>query len=395
MSRVRRTLWPLLVVALLVGAAVGVRTGTAQGPARTSAALSPAGTVLPEQYGAVGDGRTDDTRALQAALDALGPGRTLLLPPGRTYRHDGVLVVRRAGSRLAGGGALLAGEEEHSALRLEADDVRVEGVVLRLARTSRRWSGLDQHRLLLGPHDGIVVRDVRVEGSAASGVFVRGARGFRLERLTVQDTRADGIHLTAGASYGVVDRPVVRRSGDDGVAIVSYASDAATSHHLTVLSPLVQGQRQGRGISVVGGEDVVVRDVRVEGSSAAAVLVATEGSPYDTRSTRRVAVDRVVVESANRSADVDHGAVLVTAGARGTVVEDVRISDVRIAGTRPGASAQVGVLVGDGATARDVLLERFSLRGGGPVFRTTGAAGVRRTGWTVDGQPVADDKRAG
>jgi hypothetical protein len=61
-------------------------------------------------YGAVGDGAADDTVAVQAALDGLRPGRTLLFPPG-TYRAAGLLLPAVADVTLrgVGGGGGLGG----------------------------------------------------------------------------------------------------------------------------------------------------------------------------------------------------------------------------------------------------------------------------------------------
>ena len=56
-------------------------------------------------FGAVGDGVTDDTQALQAALDAVSPttGGTVFVPPG-TYCLRGDLFVQRSKTRLLGAG---------------------------------------------------------------------------------------------------------------------------------------------------------------------------------------------------------------------------------------------------------------------------------------------------
>jgi polygalacturonase len=358
-------------------------------PALPAATGGPA-RVLPELYGAVGDGVADDTAALQAALDALRPGDRLVLPGGRTYRHSRVLLARRADSRIEGSGALLASDEERSSLQLVADGVGVSGITLRITGTSDRFHGLDQHRLVLGPHDGLVVSGVRVEGSAGTGVFVYGSTGFRISDVRVSGTRADGVHMTGGASDGLVERPVVVRSGDDGVAVVSYDKDDAATRDITVVGARIRDQRGGRGISVVGGEDVVYRDVHVTGSSAAAVYLATEGAPFHTRSTRRVRVSDVRVVDANRTPAVDHGAVLVYAGAEGREVRDITVDEVRIEGTRSGATRQVSVLADDGR-ARGVLLQDFTVTGGGRVFgANTGEDAYRRADWVVDGEPVPD-----
>jgi hypothetical protein len=351
--------------------------------------------TTPEDFGALGDGVADDTAALQQALDALERGQTLVLQAGRVYRHTQVLVARRPGSRITGPGQLLATDEERSSLQLQADDVQLDGVVLAVAGTTRRWEGLDQHRLVLGRHRGLRVTDVQVTGSAASGIFVDGARGFTIEDAAVSTTRADGIHMTAGAEDGVVRRPVVTGSGDDGVAVVSYQSDPGVTRRIAVLSPQVRGTTGGRGLSVVGGEEILYRDVLVEASSGAGVYLATEGAPYFTRSTRDVRVTGGQVLAANTDSQVDHGAVLVAAGGDGTQVQEVSVTGLTLRDTRPGASAQVGVLAYPGAEVVDVTLADFTVvGGGGAVLRSTASPSqVRVTGWTVDGTAVGDPRQ--
>ena len=54
------------------------------------------------QFGAVGDGKTDDTKALQTAFDALQSGDRLQLEAGKTYRHTDVLTIKNAGVHLSG-----------------------------------------------------------------------------------------------------------------------------------------------------------------------------------------------------------------------------------------------------------------------------------------------------
>lgn len=50
------------------------------------------GIITPDQFGAVGDGVTDDTAAVKAALLRAGPGRTVTLHPGRKYLTNGLAL---------------------------------------------------------------------------------------------------------------------------------------------------------------------------------------------------------------------------------------------------------------------------------------------------------------
>lgn len=401
MSPARLQRWVVAAIAVTVLGSTAAFAFTQAGPAEPAAgpqvtpiatppASPPVGSVLaPETYGAVGDGRADDTQALQAALADLKPGDTLALLPGRTYRHSDVLEVTVPDVVVTGPGTLLASDESRSGLQLSADGIHVRNLALTITGTTRRWDAPAQHRLVLGPYARLAATKVDIRGSAAVGVFVFGARDFRLTDVQVSDTRADGIHMTGGATRGSVDRPVIRRSGDDGVAVVSYGNDPATTSSITVRSPVVRGVVRGRGVSVVGGEDVEYRDVDVSGTYAAGIYVATEGAPYFTRPTRRVRVTGGSVARANRGDDIDHGALLV-AGTREAPATDVVLADLAVSDTSRRASAQVGLRGPRGRVAR-VQLERLTVTGGGHLFRAeTGRDSWTARGWVVDGRPLDD-----
>lgn len=345
--------------------------------------------------GAVGDGETDDTEALQAVFDSAQPGDVVELPEGRTFAHADVLTVTSPGVTITGGGTLLATDEERSSLVLAADDVVLEDVTLRIEETTRRWDAYEQQRLRIDGHSGVVVREVSVEGSAAAGVYVGGGTSdFLLDEVQVSGTRADGIHMTQGAHDGRVVSPVVRDVGDDGVAVVSYAPDGDPCARITVSSPLVDGSSGGRGISVVGGQDITYRDIDVRDTYAAGVYIAAEGS-FDTTGVDGVVVDGGTVTGANTGEDIDHGAVLVFNGTENEVVRDVEISDLDIEGTRASASRQVGLVSDSDDGIADVVLTDISLdeSGDGPerafVSNVEGTT-YRTEGWTLDGDDLPD-----
>ena len=157
------------------------------------------------------------------------------------------------------------------------------GLELRIAQTSRRWSAPAQNKLNLLEHKNIVVRDVWVDGAGAAGVFVYGASNYLIEDVTVENTRADGIHQTHGAHDGIIRRARVRNVGDDGIAIVSYGADGAVCHDIRVESPRFTGNQWGRGFSVVGGQDIIFRDIYAENSNAPPPFIspakASRGTP--------------------------------------------------------------------------------------------------------------------
>ena len=350
-------------------------------------------TVSALTAGAVGDGRTDDTAALQRALDALTPGDVLVLPAGSTFAHADVLEVDVPGVTITGGGILLATDEERSAVRLRADRVTVTDLVLATAATTRRWSAPQQTGLWLDGHRDAVVQDVTVRDAPSAGVFVQGAQHFRLTRVTVTGTRADGIHMTGGARYGLVEQPLTEDTGDDGIAVVSYRDDPARSGDIDVESPRVLGTTGGRGLSVVGGDHVRFTDVEVRDTAAAGIYVACERAEFDTWVPSSVSVTGGSVSGANHDPAIDHGALLVYNGQQTEPLRDVAVADLRIAGTRASASRQVGLIADDDGPISGIVLSGIAITGPGPaqlLASSTDQLEYRATGWTLDGRPVAD-----
>lgn len=328
----------------------------------------------------------DDTLAVQRALNAVPAGGTLLFATGKTYRHSDVLVDRVAGSHLTGGGVLLASNEARSSFWISANNVLVDGgLTFRMGTTTQRWAAWEQTKLRLAGVIGTVLRGIKVEGSAAAGIFIDHSSNFLLEDVSVSNTRADGIHMTAGSHDGTVRRPTVTNSGDDGVAVVSYTSDGVVCNHITVESPVVRGTAWGRGLSVVGGEEVTYTNVNVDSSNAAAVYVADEGSPWYTYSSKNVSFLGGTLTRSNTNTSVDHGAILLYSANPGFTLDNVVVDGLHVSDTRLTASRQVSVL-GGGGTVNGAMLRNLTLSGGGPAFgANVPATSYSTINWFVNG----------
>ncbi len=331
----------------------------------------------------------DATAWLQSRFDALKPGETLTLQPG-VYQHSGVLKMRVAGARINGDGATLqATSDPTSAVQILADNVAISNMILAAPLTGTRYTTADQTKLLVAAN-GVSVSDVTVTGSASAGISVVGATNFRLDRVTVRNSRADGIHITRGANNGQVNNAVTEWSGDDGIAVVSYGGEPSC-HDIVINSPTVTGTTWGRGISVVGGQNISYRNISVTQSSAAGVYVATEGNPWNTGAVSKVDVTGGTVDGANTSTEVIHGAVLVYSGNSKQSVRDVTISGLTIANTPTTATRNVGILVEGGAVSgislTDISLQNTRLT---PLVKYKVPAGsYTASGWTLDGRPIS------
>lgn len=155
-------------------------------------------------YGAVGDGITDDTAALQAWYAA---GGALVIPAG-TYNITGVLQTAVAGTKLRGVGkvTIVTGAAmTTSAIRAWADDCSVENIEIDASASASLSSGIYMagHRYL--------VRDVTITGGTYNprlpktipgpyyGIYVGGSSGYAM----YTDGVLDNI-LTTGGNSGIV-----------------------------------------------------------------------------------------------------------------------------------------------------------------------------------------------
>ena len=332
----------------------------------------------------------DSTAALQTKFDDLRPGDTVKLDPG-TYQHSDVIKLRVPDVHIDGNGAtLIATNDETSAVQITAPGVSLTNVNLVAPPEGRRWAGLDQHKLVVEA-DGVTVSDVTITGSAAAGVFVYGAGNFKLARIAVRHTRADGIHMTNGSHNGQVSDSTTEWTGDDGFAVVSYGNEQPC-HDIVVDSPTVSGTTWGRGVTVVGGENISYRNIAVSQSNGAGVYVATEGNPWYTRSVNQVDVSEGTVNEANSNPQDVYGALLVYSGNGNQSVSNVTVSGLTVSGTPSSAQRNVGVVVDNGTVSnvvyRDIALENTDLP---PLFISpkVPAGSFTTSGWTLDGKPIS------
>lgn len=380
-KRGRAVVDSLIVRRLAVGRSASPRQAPPMPPVPSRTTV-----LTPEEFGAVGNGITDDSAALQRFFDAGTANNELMLPRGMVYAHSNVLQVRNAGELLVGPGMLLATAEATSGVWLMANNITVDDVAFKVARTTKRWVAFEQMEVRLGGYSGITLQDVSVDGSAAAGIYVGDASHFTLDHVTVANTRADGIHMTGGSSYGTVISPTTVNTGDDGIAVVSYTQDGAPCHDITVTDARVMGTSWGRGMSVVGGHHITYRNVYIRSSDAAALYIAAEGAPYYTAAPTDVTVRNALIVDANQDQSVDQGAILVNSGENSVVPSNVTIDNVQITDTRATAARNVGVVSLD-EQPHGIVFDDFTIKGG-PTSAYQGTASPASYSihhWVVNG----------
>lgn len=282
----------------------------------TDLPAKPASALDVRSFGAKPDDGVDDTVAIQTALDALQPGQWLVFPAG-TYLHAKRLTVRVPGAVLWSEGATLhATNAQDQAVMLAADGASIYQFTLTAVTGSRLHAPWQSRIAVFDRVDrathlrGNVIRANRIvnggepgtslaNSASSAGIFVYRADNFTVAANEVRRSLSDGIHVTGGSRNGRVMNNVVRETGDDMIAMVSYLKtgdwttetaqslastfetqrDLQQVRNVLVANNDVEGQYWGRGISVVGGADITIRDNRIARTTlAAGILIAREAS---------------------------------------------------------------------------------------------------------------------
>jgi polygalacturonase len=253
----------------------------------------PSSVVSVKAFGARGDGVSDDAAAIERAAASLRAGGVIVFPPG-TYVQARSIVIKSRNILIWGSGARLHGPDPmNQALGLTGERSAVIGLTL-TARSIVRATNLPQTRIVLAGR-GMAAIDNVIDGGSAAGIMVYGGRDFWIEGNTVRNTLADAIHITGGAQAGVVVRNVVRASQDDMIAVVGYGKGHAPRNILIAHND-VAGNPWGRGIAIVGGRDITVRDNTIRDViGGAGVLVARE-AVWGTDGSSNVVIERNLLE---------------------------------------------------------------------------------------------------
>lgn len=227
---------------------------------------NPWGGINAKDYGAVGDGTTDDAPALQRGIDAaLEQGRTLLLPAGHYVVNSTLNVMSSARAHYAEPGPgfakhplRLVGEGE---LTMISAGCKMHAVV-NFSASSETGRG----PALPNPTERQFISDIgfNAAGLANYSVFAPGIARSRFER--VHFTGALSVGLSIG--YGWCNYIEFCYFGGNGVGLHTYNS----ANNIDVLDSIFEGNT-GTGIYMSGGAQYNVDGNVLEGNGGPGIIV--------------------------------------------------------------------------------------------------------------------------
>ncbi|CAI6077452.1 right-handed parallel beta-helix repeat-containing protein [Cohnella sp. JJ-181] len=293
-------------------------------PAPTAApAATPAPTATPAaagidvtSCGATADDGKDDYAAFVSCLSkAKTQGKPVTVPAGN-FTLGKILTLD--GVSLSGAGmdktTLTSTDPLNGSIDIKGNGVTLSGIKHAYATTVPRGNGANEkNSITVRSATNFVIDRVYVYKSSTAGILVTyDAKGGRITNNVVDSTGADGIHITNGSSDITIEGNLVKGVGDDTIAVVSYGQDRPAVNHVTIRNNDVGYGSLARGISVVGGTDVLIEANSVKETMMAGIYIACEGS-YNTANVSNVTVKGNTIDHTGIQEPQNHPNVLVYA----------------------------------------------------------------------------------
>lgn len=252
-------------------------------------------TVSVRDFGAVGDGVSDDTSAFDRALKSLPRlGGTVLVPDG-DYRIDPVRSVRlRDGTILQMSArailrAIPTAASQSAVVHIETRNVQVVGGTIVGERREHRGSGGEWGMgIQLRSATGVVVDGVQVRDCWGDGIYVGAnqqnggseSRNVTIRRCHLANNRRQGLSLTAAIGVNVEDSTFADTNGTSPASGIDLEPNKQTIVRDVVIARCAVTGNAGRGIILSGS---AVTNVRIEDTKCTAnehegILIANASS---------------------------------------------------------------------------------------------------------------------
>lgn len=211
--------------------------------------------LTPKIFGAVADGVTDDTLAIQAALDGLRPGQQLYFPAG-TYKTSDTLLLKTNGCTIFGDGPdfTIISNSGTNSVFANADKTTLE----------RSWWTIKQIKLASATTNGTVLDLTFCREFVIERCWISGGAGSSL------GIRVQGLLGTADATYNYI-RDCYIGLVHDGILLTDQANSCRIQR--TRIQPI-----GGKGVWLNTVNNVTVTDCSFEYPGAVSTGIYAAGN---------------------------------------------------------------------------------------------------------------------
>lgn len=227
-------------------------------------------------FGAKGDGVTDDTTAIQNALNAVDSNWALFFPTGIYKYTVKFQMYAKTTAILYGDGPhktiLLAANKDSSTLNFElCNNIEACDFALRCPTGDVRDNSNNSRRgMMLFNSDSITLRNIEVFNVEDAGFLIEeGSDNVLVDRCYVNHSWSDGFHITGSCANVTLRNCKALETGDDSFASVGYDPQSNTNIKYHNCLSLDGGARGFCFEGTIGGEALYCQIYRSAHAGAA------------------------------------------------------------------------------------------------------------------------------
>lgn len=230
-----------------------------------------------KDYGAKGDGRTNDTEAIATAIANMPPeGAVLYFPPGN-YLHNGVRIEDKTRFEIRGPGTLVASTPwitEYLKLS-RCTNFAIVGLGSRHNNpTARRPTA--GRAFTVFECTNFSITDCEAFHCEGVGIMAIRSSYGTISGNRVHHTWADGIGVYNASQHITISGNTCTETGDDAIAVVSTPGEDFICHDITITGN-TSHHSLSRGMVVAGGDRVTISNNTVIDPRNAGVWVGRDG----------------------------------------------------------------------------------------------------------------------
>ncbi|PZR89734.1 MAG: hypothetical protein DI537_20235 [Stutzerimonas stutzeri] len=232
-------------------------------------------TFTPFEFGAVGDGITDDREAIQAAFDALkeAGGGTLDLT-GDFQIVDGIAMHDAVDIRvISNAGKITYPQTSFSYMhcfRVTGDSQYVVFENLEFETPDTLVREDTGFAIQISGASYVSIKGCHFKNIASACVWIDNTDNIIAEENSIEGAKADGIHLADNCWEAVISNNIINGTEDDAIAVVQDAG-AGTPHSISIAGNEITNVVYGHGIVLISCDNVTVSGNTITNTAAAGI----------------------------------------------------------------------------------------------------------------------------
>jgi parallel beta-helix repeat protein len=230
-------------------------------------------------FNAKGDGVTDDTAAINAAITALiaSGGGHLLFTPGKTYyTAGGITATGLNHCILEGSGATLLCANQANTVLAVASSTNVHVHGLRVTHGAVSAAASSGHGIYIGSCSQFSVTDCEASQTNCFGITVHGSLQGVVANNRVHNTGADGINLGQTGTIITSDIAIVGNqiysTGDDAISTEGVITSSGPISNILIVGNSID-YSGSRGIYISGVTGATISGNMISNTACSGILV--------------------------------------------------------------------------------------------------------------------------